>query len=319
MSTTKDASWKPLYWFYGLSFLLLALIPLSAILFNEGSMDFGAAAVRASTETGVPWNSNLVNVIRLCLAEPTVWMLVFGSSVPGLAGFLVMIFTYDASRWRDLGRRLHPGAGIDLSAQIKNYLLIPALLLPTLFLSLWLRQNTGGAPSFNPDLLGWAIIPAILSVALLDQGAVLEELGWRGYAAPALEERGVSMLKAAIVIGIAWGLWHVPRDVTTGVIERLGFASYLLLYIPGFFAGTISVSIIIAYFMQRMNGSLIPAIVIHGISNDAIGISGSVSIVEALTPYYQITGALPKVAVAATLVFFMLRAQQDRNPNGKAT
>jgi hypothetical protein len=302
MNPSTPLSWKPLYWFYGLSFLLLALIPLCAVLFNGGSMDFGAAAQRASAATGVPWTSNLYHVIQLCLAEPTVWMLLLGSAVPGLAALVVMYWTYDANHWRDLRRRLHPGGGVGVSVQIKNYGLILALLVPALFLSLLLRRATGGDPVFNPELLGWAIVPALLSTALLDQGAVLEELGWRGFAAPALAERGIGALQAAIIIGVAWGLWHVPRDVTTGVIERLGVGTYLLLYLPSFLAGTISVSIIIACFMQRLGGSLIPAIVIHGVTNDAIGISGKAGIVDALTPYYQITGALPLMVVAVFLV-----------------
>jgi hypothetical protein len=302
MNLSPQPNWKPLYWFYGLSFLLLALIPLSAVLFNEGSMDFGAAAQTASAATGVPWNSNLYNVIQLCLAEPTVWLLLLGSAVPSLAALIVMWWTYDATRWSDLRRRLRPGGGTSVSVQFKNYGLILALLVPALFLSLWLRRATGGDPTFNTELLGWAIVPALFSIALLDQGAVLEELGWRGFAAPALAERGIGALQAGIIIGIAWGLWHVPRDVTTGVIERLGVGTYLLLYLPSFLAGTISVSIIIACFMQRLGGSLIPAIVIHGITNDAIGISGKAGIVDALTPYYQITGALPMVVVAVVLV-----------------
>ena len=68
--------------------------------------------------------------------------------------------------------------------------------------------------------------------------------------------------------------------------------------------GTIAVSVIAAYFMHRLHGSLIPAIMIHGITNDAVGISGSASIVEALTPYHQFTknSVLALTAIAIVVI-----------------
>ena len=56
--------------------------------------------------------------------------------------------------------------------------------------------------------------------------------------------------------------------------------------------------------MNKMGGSVIPAIVIHGITNDAIGLSGAASIVDALTPYHQITRAIPFTVIAIALVRF---------------
>ena len=142
----------------------------------------------------------------------------------------------------------------------------------------------------------------------LDQGAVLEELGWRGFATPELQDAGVAPLKVAVIVGICWGLWHLPRDITTGVIERLGLSSYLALYLPSFVLGTISVSVIASYFMNRLGGSVIPAIVVHGITNDAVGLSGTASIVEALTPYHQITKNLPLALIAVVLVIYSGRS-----------
>ena len=65
------------------------------------------------------------------------------------------------------------------------------------------------------------------------------------------------MLVAALIIGLCWGLWHLPRDITTGVIDRLGFATYLLQFLPSFVLGTVAVSVIAAYFMNRLGGSLL--------------------------------------------------------------
>ena len=110
-------------------------------------------------------------------------------------------------------------------------------------------------------------------------------------------------MAAAVLVGAAWGLWHVPRDVAYGVIERLGMLQYLLLFLPSFLAGTITISIIAAYFVNRCGGSIIPAIMVHGLTNDAVGLSGVASMEIALSPYHQATKALPFAFIAFGIVF----------------
>ena len=79
---------------------------------------------------------------------------------------------------------------------------------------------------------------------------------------------------------------------------------YLLLFLPTFLAGTISTSIIAAYFVNRCGGSIIPAIMVHGLSNDAVGLSGMAAMESVLSPYHQATKALPFVLIAAGILVF---------------
>lgn len=46
-------------------------------------------------------------------------------------------------------------------------------------------------------------------VFVLFLGGALEEPGWRGFGLPALQEQ-YSPLRATLLIGLAWGFWHVP-------------------------------------------------------------------------------------------------------------
>ena len=69
------------FWIYYLfCFLLLGLIPILALVFNEGSMNFDKAALRATEETGLEWTSNLLIMIRLILTEPLLLLIVLGSA-----------------------------------------------------------------------------------------------------------------------------------------------------------------------------------------------------------------------------------------------
>jgi uncharacterized protein len=81
-------------------------------------------------------------------------------------------------------------------------------------------------------LLGYDIDPALLLkrvpaylatlvfVAVLAGG--LEEPGWRGFALPRLQRRYTPVV-ATLILGLAWGVWHVP------LYGPLGFAVPLVL------------------------------------------------------------------------------------------
>ena len=301
-------TWKHVAAFFVLTVLLLGLVPLLSVL-TGASMDFDAVASRATEKTGIEQTSNLVTLIRLSIAEPGLLLLVLGAAVPSLAAVVVVA----ASRPGDLrylARRFRPlGEGKAWDAGLRAYGAIFVLYRVGIMAVYGVRWILPG-PEYTqpPDLLGPALILALLTAAFLDQGALLEELGWRGYAQNEMQRGGLTPLAVAVIIGVAWGVWHVPRDVFAGVIERLGAFQYLFIYLPSFVLGTLSMSVIAAYFVNRCGGSVWPAIVVHGLGNDAVGISGLASITQALTPYHQITKAVPFAIAAIVIVLLAGRA-----------
>lgn len=56
-------------------------------------------------------------------------------------------------------------------------------------------------------------MPALLISAFIY--TLGEELGWRAYALPCLQE-GSTALAAGLIAGLLWGLWHVPTWVAQG-------------------------------------------------------------------------------------------------------
>ncbi len=86
-----------------------------------------------------------------------------------------------------------------------------------------------------------------------------EEFGWRGYLLPKLMPLG--RLKAYIVVGVIWGLWHAPL-----IVVGFNYPGYPILGIVGMVAMTTAVGIYINELTLR-NRSSILAGWIHGAFN----------------------------------------------------
>ena len=70
------------------------------------------------------------------------------------------------------------------------------------------------ASYFGPEK-SWMVIIAIV---LALPNALGEELGWRGFALPRLQSH-FNALVASIILGIIWGIWHIPMWMAFGMRE----------------------------------------------------------------------------------------------------
>ena len=92
-------------------------------------------------------------------------------------------------------------------------------------------------------------------------GPLGEEPGWRGLALPHLQSR-YGALAATLILGILWGLWHLPLFLVKGVdgpFTLPGFGLFLL--------GVITFTIFLTWMFNNTGGSLLIAIVLHATFN----------------------------------------------------
>lgn len=148
-------------------------------------------------------------------------------------------------------------------------------------------------------LLGW--IPAIQINGWLPQqfiiifvfsllGAVMEELGWRGYALPKLLAQRPA-LTSALLIGIPWGILHIglilPGQMNAGT-------SWLetILYLLG-------LSVVLTWLFVQTKGNLMVVILYHAGENFFVFLNGGISITQSLR-------LLNIVTVAFAIVLLLL-------------
>ncbi len=86
-----------------------------------------------------------------------------------------------------------------------------------------------------------------------------EEIGWRGVALPQLQ-RSYGPLWASLVVGLLWGLWHLPLFfLPTAAQSGLSF--------PLFLAGTVVSSFLFTWVFNGTRGSLLAVVLLHSSFN----------------------------------------------------
>lgn len=113
-----------------------------------------------------------------------------------------------------------------------------ALLTGPLLIGATTVGLTLASSSFRPHIasLGdpWSIVVAGIALGLMV--AVLEELGWTGFALPRLRERH-GVLTTGLVMGVLWSLWHFPMfagttDPSATVPDAVVVAVFLFAWLP---------------------------------------------------------------------------------------
>lgn len=78
------------------------------------------------------------------------------------------------------------------------------------------------------QLLGLPLICFLLFIPLLIFGGGLEEIGWRGFLQPALEEK-MPFVLAIFTQGIIWSVWHIPLwFIQNANQSKYNFISFML-------------------------------------------------------------------------------------------
>lgn len=178
-------------------------------------------------------------------------LLLLGSLVPSSVAIVLVAVLHGKAGVRKLLRRLliwRVGVGWWVAVVLLSTLAIGAVGLSVLL--------GGDSPDVTVTIPG-AVILLIFSIFPGSAGG--EEIGWRGFALPHLQAVR-SALAASVVLGVAWGVWHLPLYLIGTDIRPLSlFAPWVVL--------TVAVSIILTWMYNGTGGSLLIVVLFHAASN----------------------------------------------------
>jgi membrane protease YdiL (CAAX protease family) len=98
-------------------------------------------------------------------------------------------------------------------------------------------------------------LPFVFLQQTLIGSSMGEEIGWRGYALPRLEAHR-NALCASAVLGIMWGVWHLPLWLTKGYPLAEEFLGWTLL-------GLVADSVLFTWVYNNTRESLLLALLFH--------------------------------------------------------
>jgi membrane protease YdiL (CAAX protease family) len=88
-----------------------------------------------------------------------------------------------------------------------------------------------------------------------------EEIGWRGFALPRLQQR-YNALVATAILSVFWTIWHLPLFLFNPGYMEMGLGDFMGLSLS-FFLG----AVIFTWLYNSTGGSILIAAVYHGASD----------------------------------------------------
>lgn len=92
-----------------------------------------------------------------------------------------------------------------------------------------------------------------------------EEVGWRGYALPKLQAKFHPLI-ASIILGLLWGLWHLPSFWIAGSVHQSMSVGFFVL-------ATVGYSILYTWIYNGTQGSLWMMCLLHAANNTTVSTS----------------------------------------------
>jgi membrane protease YdiL (CAAX protease family) len=225
-------------------------------------------------------------------------LFVIGGFVPSLTAIFLTWKQEGKAGLRSLGRRV-----IQFNIGWRWYAAILGIVVLGTLGQLAIHRLLG--QSFDGSLF-IAQLGSALPLILL--GPLSEELGWRGYALDRLQTR-FNALVSSLIIGLVWGLWHLPLFGMVGTSQH-----ELAMPFFGFLGGVMATSVLYTWLHNHTHASIWTAVFFHWVYTYAMQVVAS-GVTRSVT--YNWLEYLPYVVIAVLVVLIWKPQTLTRKPEGK--
>ena len=168
----------------------------------------------------------------------------------------------------------------------------PTLLLMPLLFSLVLGVSSLLEQELLPAPM--PLIAAPIALIMFFFAALFEEVGWMGYAFEPMSNRW-GLFKSTMLLGVIWGLWHVPMLIFSMPEPEMIVAQFLAL---------IALRILIVWLYSNTGKSVFITILFHAIYN----------VCMIVIPVNFVVTAIIMSISAALILYFWSRNQKAVTP-----
>jgi len=195
--------------------------------------------------------------------EASLPVLAIGAFAPTLVGMALTHLTQDREGRHDFWKRVVDFRLIGAKWYAVILLIFPLIMALTFLLDVLM----GGSLPPLEGALQTLTQPVMLSgfiITMIIGGPLAEELGWRGFALDRLQARW-SAFVSSLVLGVFWGLWHLPLFFMKGTSQgEMGFSTVLFWM---WFIQVIAGAILHTWVYNNNQRSILSAILLHFMAN----------------------------------------------------
>ena len=151
-----------------------------------------------------------------------------------------------------------------------------------------------GGPSYLVSYLATFVLVTVLG------GPLFEEIGWRGFALPRMEQLHGPLL-ASLILGVLWALWHLPEFLVPSWTAAMGGGGILVITL--FILGDSTIAIVITWVFNNTRASVLLAILVHASIDTFSGTLAAIIPAKAVTsgfPYLIGFGVVALVLIVLT-------------------
>ena len=180
-------------------------------------------------------------------------------SAPLLVSILIRLFSKD---WKDIG--IKPNFGGNGKWYAFGLLIFPVIV--TLVVLIGALFGGVSLANFQAGPFFQGLVAAFFSFTFVKN--IFEEFAWRGYLTPKVNSVVKRPIVGHLLVGLIWGLWHIPYYLT--LIDKTQLAAYtsqeLAIFLPMVILGTTLAGIVFGE-IRLITGSTWPAWLMHMMSN----------------------------------------------------